>query len=44
MDAEFAAFTTVDVVEQYPGTGSTDFWGISFAFRASMGKTCRANN
>ncbi len=22
----------VDVVEQYPGTGSTDFWGISFAF------------
>src|SRR5579864_7608702 len=32
MDAEFAALTTVDVVEQYPGTGSTDFWGISFAF------------
>jgi hypothetical protein len=32
MDAEFAAITTVDVVEQYPGTGSTDFWGISFAF------------
>ena len=24
--------TVVDVVEQYPGTGSTDFWGISFAF------------
>jgi hypothetical protein len=23
---------TVDVVERYPGTGSTDFWGISFAF------------
>ena len=23
---------TVDVVEHYPGTGSTDFWGISFAF------------
>ncbi len=22
----------VDVVEHYPGTGSTDFWGISFAF------------
>ncbi len=21
-----------DVVEQYTGTGSTDFWGISFAF------------
>src|SRR5512146_872932 len=32
MDGEFAAITTVDVVEQYPGTGSTDFWGISFAF------------
>jgi hypothetical protein len=32
MGAEFAAITTVDVVEQYPGTGSTDFWGISFAF------------
>jgi hypothetical protein len=32
MDAEFAATTTVDVVERYPGTGSTDFWGISFAF------------
>src|SRR5215204_6138979 len=37
MDAAFAASaasaaTTVDVVEHYPGTGSTDFWGISFAF------------
>jgi hypothetical protein len=32
MEAEFAALTTVDVVEQYAGTGSTDFWGISFAF------------
>ncbi|MBA2277863.1 MAG: hypothetical protein H0W06_08870 [Chloroflexia bacterium] len=32
MDAEFAAITTVEVVEHYPGTGSTDFWGISFAF------------
>jgi hypothetical protein len=32
MDAEFDAITNVDVVEQYPGTGSTDFWGISFAF------------
>ena len=32
MDAEFAASTTIDVVEHYPGTGSTDFWGISFAF------------
>jgi hypothetical protein len=32
MEAEFAAIPIVDVVEQYPGTGSTDFWGISFAF------------
>jgi hypothetical protein len=44
MDAEFAtdaagttstagsAVDVVDVVERYPGTGSTDFWGISFAF------------
>ncbi len=32
MDAAFAAITAVDIVEQYPGTGSTDFWGISFAF------------
>ena len=32
MDGEFAAITTVDMVEQYPGMGSTDFWGISFAF------------
>jgi hypothetical protein len=32
MAAEFAAITTLDVVEHYPGTGSTDFWGISFAF------------
>src|SRR5579859_6812546 len=32
MAAKFAAIATVDVVEQYPGTGSTDFWGISFAF------------
>ena len=39
---EFATDTTstagtavdVDVVECYPGTGSTDFWGISFAFSA----------
>jgi hypothetical protein len=32
MDAAFAAGTTIAVVERYPGTGSTDFWGISFAF------------
>ena len=32
MEAAFATITGVDVVEHYPGTGSTDFWGISFAF------------
>jgi len=32
MNADFAAVQNFDVVEQYPGTGSTDFWGISFAF------------
>jgi hypothetical protein len=32
MEAEFATITTVNVVEHYPGMGSTDFWGISFAF------------
>jgi hypothetical protein len=32
MDAAFDSLKNVDVVEQYVGTGSTDFWGISFAF------------
>jgi hypothetical protein len=32
MEAAFAALSTVDIVEHYAGTGSTDFWGISFAF------------
>lgn len=32
MDAEFSTITGFDVVEQYPGVGGTDFWGISFAF------------
>src|SRR5215210_4776270 len=32
MQAAFATITGVDIVEHYPGTGSTDFWGISFAF------------
>ena len=32
MEAAFATVVGVDVVEHYPGTGSTDFWGISFAF------------
>lgn len=29
--SELAASSTIDVVERYQGTGSTDFWGISFA-------------
>lgn len=32
MEAAFANITAIDVAEHYPGTGSTDFWGISFAF------------
>jgi hypothetical protein len=32
MEAELPASATVDVVERFPGTSSTDFWGISFAF------------
>jgi hypothetical protein len=32
MVAEFPKTAVADVVERYPGTGSTDFWGISFAF------------
>ena len=32
MKTGFAARPVIDVVEHYPGTGSTDFWGISFAF------------
>ena len=32
MEAAFTPSPVVDVVERYPGTGSTDFWGISFAF------------
>ncbi len=35
MGAQFAAITTVKVVERYRGTGSTDFWGVSFAFSDS---------
>lgn len=31
LDAELAAQTDIDVIGRYQGTGSTDFWGISFA-------------
>jgi hypothetical protein len=32
LDAEYASMTDLQLVEKYPGSGSTDFWGISFAF------------
>ncbi len=32
MESALEDSSGVEVVEQYPGTGSTDFWGISFAF------------
>jgi hypothetical protein len=32
MAREFSPLATASVVERYPGVGSTDFWGISFAF------------
>jgi hypothetical protein len=32
MNAEFDTIKNFKVIEQYAGTGSTDFWGISFAF------------
>jgi len=32
MEAALANVTAADVVEEYPGTGSTCFWGVSFAF------------
>lgn len=32
MEVEFPTTATLNIVERYEGTGSTDFWGISFAF------------
>jgi hypothetical protein len=32
MSDAFSPTANVKVVEEYPGVGSTDFWGISFAF------------
>jgi hypothetical protein len=32
MGAAFETIKTFDVVERYPGPGSTDFWSISFGF------------
>lgn len=32
LDGEFSTDLPMDIVDRYPGVGSTDFWGISFAF------------
>lgn len=32
LEKSFTLKPTIEVVEHYPGTGSTEFWGISFAF------------
>jgi hypothetical protein len=32
MESAFPNNAVGNVVERYPGTGSTDFWGVSFAF------------
>lgn len=32
LDGALSDVSTADIVEEYPGKGSTDFWGISFAF------------
>ena len=34
MEEEFATINNVEIIEEYRGVGSTDFWGISFAFSA----------
>jgi hypothetical protein len=31
LGSQLTTQTTVDIIGRYPGTGSTDFWGISFA-------------
>jgi hypothetical protein len=37
--AQFSALKGVEIVERYQGTGSTDFWGISFAFSKYDGQS-----
>ena len=32
VEGEYASLAAAEVVERYPGVGSTDFWAISFAF------------
>lgn len=43
MGMEFDAIKSFKVVEEYPGKGSTDFWGISFAF-SSIDKQSMSND
>jgi len=42
LNVQFTASKDVEVVEQYPGVGSTDFWGISFAFSSIDGRKMSA--
>jgi len=44
MDAEFDTIRNVKIVEQYPGTGPTDFWVSRLRFRASIDKSCPERN
>ncbi len=43
MSATFDALQDVEMVEQYPGTPSTDFWGVSFAFSSIDRRTMSAD-
>ena len=43
MEADFPGSKGVDVVERYPGTPSTDFWGISFGFSSHDKQTMTAD-
>ncbi|MCB8924271.1 MAG: hypothetical protein H6652_01440 [Ardenticatenaceae bacterium] len=43
MSAAFDTIQDFEVVEQYPGAGSTDFWGISFAFSSIDQQDMSAN-
>ncbi len=43
MAAAFAPQTEPDIIERYPGSSSTDFWGISFAFSSVDQRTMSAD-
>lgn len=32
IETEFTTISDVEIIERYAGTGSTDFWGVSFGF------------